>query len=866
MERPERSAQAAQRDALSAAAGLPPRHDGKPTGATGAASPPRPPPAAAAAAASPGGGGAGSPFGVSDSMETQVGDPDATRWLGLERLSPNGQRARGLRRPSLDRAASGGSTGARTREASPAPSHRSSEAEAACSPREAPAAPPAPPPRPPSASGAPPRSPAGAGGGAPPPPRPGGGYGHRRSPSASSAGPATAPDDYGLPYDFRGGGGGGGGAPPAPPPRHLRRPPSYQRLDDAPQSATVYCPPSAEPHGPGAAARSAEAWALQWQAQGAAAAAGGHARGPGSVASSSLSRPSSGGSGSRAGRAAAAHHARQPSRGSNAGSGRAGSSVSRMSRSSSATALSASGANEAAMRAAAIAALAGAGPRAAAAAPPPPLVPLLRVRAAPPPGAAAAPYAGGLARTKSLSAPSSPRAGGGAPPRAELLPRVDDGADDAADLERFLAASAPALAPPPAAPGAAAGAAAPPATLSDLWRWFEPHSAFGLEVPTLGAGAPAACFFVPYLSAVQLYAPAKGGESSAGGGESGAAGAAGANGGGAADAAGGADGAGGLFEYPAGLDSWPPAMRRRFAWAAAEPIGERAPLHARVAELCGAAGAAHPLAAARLADLHPYSWFAVAWYPLYRIPDAAPLAARFLTFHSLAPACEAARGAAAASAAAAAEAAAEAAAARAKAAAPAPARAPRSFKSIVTGGGGGGEGAATPTDVAGSPAPSPPTSDGAAASAPGSDATGLSPPASPGAAAPPPAPPPLCLPAVGLAWHVPAAGSGAAGRARAEDWTAPTVLVALPPGAAAALARGDALPGLRGARVVGVRGASAVVRKDYPLARGGPLSWEIQQEELAEGAARLALGAGLLPPPPASLCPDYDFFASRAPR
>ena len=38
----------------------------------------------------------------------------------------------------------------------------------------------------------------------------------------------------------------------------------------------------------------------------------------------------------------------------------------------------------------------------------------------------------------------------------------------------------------------------------------------------------------------------------------------------------------------------------------------------------------------RIADLHPASWYAVAWYPVYRIPDA-PLVARFLTFHSFAP-------------------------------------------------------------------------------------------------------------------------------------------------------------------------------------------------------------------------------------
>lgn len=38
----------------------------------------------------------------------------------------------------------------------------------------------------------------------------------------------------------------------------------------------------------------------------------------------------------------------------------------------------------------------------------------------------------------------------------------------------------------------------------------------------------------------------------------------------------------------------------------------------------------------KLKDLHPASWFCVAWYPLYRIPDA-PLSTRFLTFHNFHP-------------------------------------------------------------------------------------------------------------------------------------------------------------------------------------------------------------------------------------
>jgi hypothetical protein len=54
-----------------------------------------------------------------------------------------------------------------------------------------------------------------------------------------------------------------------------------------------------------------------------------------------------------------------------------------------------------------------------------------------------------------------------------------------------------------------------------------------------------------------------------------------------------------------------------------------------------------------LCQVHPASWFAVAWYPVYRIPDA-PLTARFLAFYSFAQPLQVLRDAAAAAAAAAA--------------------------------------------------------------------------------------------------------------------------------------------------------------------------------------------------------------------
>eukprot|EP01018_Ginkgo_biloba_P005030 Gb_30612 [translate_table: standard] len=45
-------------------------------------------------------------------------------------------------------------------------------------------------------------------------------------------------------------------------------------------------------------------------------------------------------------------------------------------------------------------------------------------------------------------------------------------------------------------------------------------------------------------------------------------------------------------------------------------------------------GDSHSLDSTKLGDLHPASWFAVAWYPVYRIPEGH-LRAAFLTYHSL---------------------------------------------------------------------------------------------------------------------------------------------------------------------------------------------------------------------------------------
>lgn len=108
--------------------------------------------------------------------------------------------------------------------------------------------------------------------------------------------------------------------------------------------------------------------------------------------------------------------------------------------------------------------------------------------------------------------------------------------------------------------------------------------------------------------------------------------------------------------YLCDVEGWPAHMQLAYEHFEKEMPWDRLPLHDMVDQLasrpCGApvpsasgTAASSPsgsatgfcgglLRSTRLADLHPSSWFAVAWYPVYRIPDA-PLNTRFLTFHAL---------------------------------------------------------------------------------------------------------------------------------------------------------------------------------------------------------------------------------------
>ncbi|KAK9843985.1 hypothetical protein WJX81_001099 [Elliptochloris bilobata] len=186
----------------------------------------------------------------------------------------------------------------------------------------------------------------------------------------------------------------------------------------------------------------------------------------------------------------------------------------------------------------------------------------------------------------------------------------------ATDLERFMAAATPLL----------HGRDPQQLTLGDVWADFEAASCYGREVATLGGPRGASrAYFAPSLSAAQLLLPVA--------------------------AAAAPDFAGpprrvydvaprplGSPKAAAGFGGRAVPLLELFE---AERPFERPVLGERVAALAvgRCAGGALPgrrLLEQPLAGLHPASWLCVAWYPIYRIPDA-PLAAKFLTYHRLTP-------------------------------------------------------------------------------------------------------------------------------------------------------------------------------------------------------------------------------------
>ncbi|KAK7392276.1 hypothetical protein VNO78_20709 [Psophocarpus tetragonolobus] len=144
--------------------------------------------------------------------------------------------------------------------------------------------------------------------------------------------------------------------------------------------------------------------------------------------------------------------------------------------------------------------------------------------------------------------------------------------------------------------------------LEDLWETYREWSAYGVEVPVSQDGEEdAKMYYVPSLSAIQLYAVSRLGEDS--------------------DA-----------ELSNETSNSPGKLVYEYLERAQPHI--RPPLHDKASPVSILASEFPSLKKYRSCDISPSSWFSVAWYPIYKIPVVSSVRrvdASFLTFHSLTP-------------------------------------------------------------------------------------------------------------------------------------------------------------------------------------------------------------------------------------
>ncbi|KAM0864190.1 hypothetical protein ACQ4PT_044088 [Festuca glaucescens] len=234
-----------------------------------------------------------------------------------------------------------------------------------------------------------------------------------------------------------------------------------------------------------------------------------------------------------------------------------------------------------------------------------------------------------------VKAPAAAAEAGAAPPVV----------DEAGNLERFLSSTTPSV-PVQYLPktnmrgwrGADATHSSPFFFLGDLWEAFNEWSFYGAGVPLLLNGSDSVIqYYVPYLSAIQLYSdPSRlstrhpwedtGSEHSSG-----------------IDADRLRNSP---LEAPCRLENGgfqrddgevhSPSTHPVFEYLERDPPYGREPLTDKVSIL---ASKFPNLKTFRSCDLLPTSWMSVAWYPIYRIPTGPTLKdldACFLTFHYLA--------------------------------------------------------------------------------------------------------------------------------------------------------------------------------------------------------------------------------------
>ncbi|XP_058779403.1 uncharacterized protein LOC131653313 isoform X2 [Vicia villosa] len=180
----------------------------------------------------------------------------------------------------------------------------------------------------------------------------------------------------------------------------------------------------------------------------------------------------------------------------------------------------------------------------------------------------------------------------------------------------------------------------PEVSLGCLWEWYEKHGSYGLEIrawdyenPKTFGGVghfPFRAYFVPSLSAIQLF---KNRENRC------------------------VNSNANFPNCKVSEDSFTPIndgsnpytesstsgdLELLFEYFECEQPQQRRPLYERIQELIRGNvpiqsktyGDTTKLDSINLQDLHPRSWYSVAWYPIYRIPDGN-FRASFLTYHSL---------------------------------------------------------------------------------------------------------------------------------------------------------------------------------------------------------------------------------------
>ncbi|KAM7276561.1 hypothetical protein ACFE04_018427 [Oxalis oulophora] len=144
----------------------------------------------------------------------------------------------------------------------------------------------------------------------------------------------------------------------------------------------------------------------------------------------------------------------------------------------------------------------------------------------------------------------------------------------------------------------------PNVSLHDFWSWYEKPGNYGLEVKVESSKKSTSFYFAPSLSAVQLFGYSH-------------------------------------FSNFGGPSIELLERELLFEFFETDQPHLRKTIYNKIKELVNSGtpnlqlfGDPSTLVTLNLNDLHPASWFSVAWYPIYQLPDGK-FRASFLTFHSL---------------------------------------------------------------------------------------------------------------------------------------------------------------------------------------------------------------------------------------